>query len=182
MLRDRADRLRRHRRRRPRPCSPSRASSSAPAALQHPAAGRQVLPLRRDQPRRGVPARLLHARAPPRRTAPTSARSRARSACARRSTCSASSSSTAPARAPSRAAAPAVPCLDYYIKRCQAPCVGYIDQEEYRANIEAIIDFLSGRYREIERDLEEQMAEAAEAAGVRAGGALPRPAAAPSAR
>ena len=25
-----------------------------------------------------------------------------------------------------------VPCLDYYIKRCQAPCVGYIDKEEYR--------------------------------------------------
>ena len=35
------------------------------AALQHPAARRQVLPLHRDQPRRGLPARLLHARAPP---------------------------------------------------------------------------------------------------------------------
>ena len=29
-----------------------------------------------------------------------------------------------------------VPCLDYYIKRCQAPCVGYIDREEYRRNID----------------------------------------------
>ena len=29
-----------------------------------------------------------------------------------------------------------VPCLDYYIKRCQAPCVGYIDKEEYRGNID----------------------------------------------
>ena len=28
-----------------------------------------------------------------------------------------------------------VPCLDYYIKRCQAPCVGYIDREEYRQAI-----------------------------------------------
>jgi excinuclease ABC subunit C len=56
-----------------------------------------------------------------------------------------------------------VPCLDYYIKRCQAPCVGYIDRDEYRRNIDAIMDFLSGRYREIERDLERQMAAASEA-------------------
>src|SRR5687767_3032129 len=33
-----------------------------------------------------------------------------------------------------------VPCLDYYIKRCQAPCVGYTDRDEYRRNIEAIMD------------------------------------------
>ena len=39
------------------------------------------------------------------------------------------------------------PCLDYFIKRCQAPCVGYISEEEYRANIDAIVRFLSGRYR-----------------------------------
>lgn len=56
-----------------------------------------------------------------------------------------------------------VPCLDYYIKRCQAPCVGYIDREEYRRNIEAIMDFLSGRYREVEGDLERKMSEAAAA-------------------
>jgi excinuclease ABC subunit C len=56
-----------------------------------------------------------------------------------------------------------VPCLDYYIKRCQAPCVGYIDRDEYRRNIEAIMDFLSGRYREIERDLEREMEIASEA-------------------
>ncbi len=56
-----------------------------------------------------------------------------------------------------------VPCLDYYIKRCQAPCVGYIDREEYRRNIEAIVDFLSGRYRDVERDLERKMAEASAA-------------------
>ena len=53
-----------------------------------------------------------------------------------------------------------VPCLDYYIKRCQAPCVGYIEREEYRRNIEAIVDFLSGRYRDVERDLERKMTEA----------------------
>ena len=53
------------------------------------------------------------------------------------------------------------PCLEYFIKRCQAPCVGYVSQEEYRENIDTIIRFLSGRYREIERDLESQMKEAA---------------------
>jgi excinuclease ABC subunit C len=53
------------------------------------------------------------------------------------------------------------PCLDYYIKRCQAPCVGYVSAEEYRQNIEAIVDFLSGRYRQVERELEEGMAQAA---------------------
>jgi excinuclease ABC subunit C len=56
-----------------------------------------------------------------------------------------------------------VPCLDYYIKRCQAPCVGYIDREEYRGNIDRIIGFLSGRYREIADDLEAKMQEASEA-------------------
>ena len=56
-----------------------------------------------------------------------------------------------------------VPCLDYYIKRCQAPCVGYIDKDEYRHNIDRIVSFLSGRYKEIARDLEEKMEEASEA-------------------
>ena len=56
-----------------------------------------------------------------------------------------------------------VPCLDYYIKRCQAPCVGYIDKEEYRGNIDRIVGFLSGRYKEIARDLEAKMEEASEA-------------------
>ncbi len=55
-----------------------------------------------------------------------------------------------------------MPCLDYYIKRCQAPCVGYIDRDEYRRNIEAIMSFLSGRYREITRDLEQKMEAASE--------------------
>ena len=55
------------------------------------------------------------------------------------------------------------PCLDYYIKRCEAPCVGYVSREGYRANIDRVIDFLSGRYREIERDLQERMAAAAAA-------------------
>ena len=54
------------------------------------------------------------------------------------------------------------PCLDYYIKRCQAPCVGYVSPEEYRENIDAVVAFLSGRYRQIERDLDQEMRRAAE--------------------
>jgi excinuclease ABC subunit C len=52
------------------------------------------------------------------------------------------------------------PCLDYYIKRCEAPCVGYVSREQYRTAIDGVIDFLSGRYREIERSLEEAMRQA----------------------
>ena len=53
------------------------------------------------------------------------------------------------------------PCLDYYIKRCGAPCVGYVSQEEYRRNIEAIVDFLSGRYRQVEAEEQAKMQGAA---------------------
>jgi excinuclease ABC subunit C len=53
------------------------------------------------------------------------------------------------------------PCLDYYIKRCEAPCVGYVSREGYRRGIDGVIDFLSGRYREIERSLERSMRDAA---------------------
>ena len=55
------------------------------------------------------------------------------------------------------------PCLDYYIKRCEAPCVGYVNKEEYRHSIEGVIDFLSGRFKTIERDLETRMRAAAKA-------------------
>jgi excinuclease ABC subunit C len=53
------------------------------------------------------------------------------------------------------------PCLDYYIKRCEAPCVGYVGREDYRRGIDGVIAFLSGRYREIERSLERAMRDAA---------------------
>ena len=53
------------------------------------------------------------------------------------------------------------PCLEYYIKRCQAPCIDAVSAVEYRANIATIVDFLSGRYRQIERDLEQSMRAAA---------------------
>lgn len=37
------------------------------------------------------------------------------------------------------------PCLQYQIKRCSAPCVGYIDQEHYAKDIEAALIFLRGK-------------------------------------
>jgi excinuclease ABC subunit C len=49
------------------------------------------------------------------------------------------------------------PCLDYYIKRCGAPCVGYVSKEEYRESIDGVMAFLSGRFKQIERDLERRM-------------------------
>jgi excinuclease ABC subunit C len=55
------------------------------------------------------------------------------------------------------------PCLDYYIKRCEAPCVGYVSKEDYRKSIDGVIDFLSGRFSAIERDLEGRMLAAAAA-------------------
>ena len=54
------------------------------------------------------------------------------------------------------------PCLDYYIKRCEAPCVGYVSKEDYRRAIDGVIAFLSGRYREIERQLEAAMQAASD--------------------
>jgi excinuclease ABC subunit C len=55
------------------------------------------------------------------------------------------------------------PCLDYYIKRCGAPCVGHVSRDEYRHNIEAIVDFLSGRYRQVESEEAEKMEASAAA-------------------
>ena len=55
------------------------------------------------------------------------------------------------------------PCLDYHINRCGAPCVGYVSRQEYRRGIDRAIDFLGGRYGEIERELEQRMKAAAAA-------------------
>jgi excinuclease ABC subunit C len=55
------------------------------------------------------------------------------------------------------------PCLLYHIKRCQAPCVGYISKADYRAQIEQIELFLEGRQEVVARELSKQMAAASEA-------------------
>ena len=54
-----------------------------------------------------------------------------------------------------------IPCLDYHIDRCLAPCVGYVSQEDYGAIIESVIEFLSGEVKPIQRELERRMQEAA---------------------
>jgi excinuclease ABC subunit C len=54
-----------------------------------------------------------------------------------------------------------IPCLDYHIDRCLAPCVGYVSKEDYRAIIDRVIEFLSGDVKPIQRELERQMHEAA---------------------
>jgi excinuclease ABC subunit C len=54
-----------------------------------------------------------------------------------------------------------IPCLDYHIDRCHAPCVGYISQDDYRAIIDRVTEFLSGETRPILRELEETMRAAA---------------------
>ena len=53
-----------------------------------------------------------------------------------------------------------IPCLDYHIGRCAAPCVGYISREAYRVVIDNVVEFLSGRVRPLERRLEAEMKRA----------------------
>ncbi len=55
-----------------------------------------------------------------------------------------------------------IPCLDYHIERCLAPCVDYISKRDYREIIDRVIEFLSGETRPIIRELERKMKEAAE--------------------
>ncbi|HKI93395.1 MAG TPA: excinuclease ABC subunit UvrC [Gaiellaceae bacterium] len=54
-----------------------------------------------------------------------------------------------------------IPCLDYHIDRCLAPCVGYVSAGEYRAIVDGVIEFLSGETRPIQRELEQKMHAAA---------------------
>lgn len=54
------------------------------------------------------------------------------------------------------------PCLNYHIKRCLAPCAGYVSKDEYRKMIQSVCMVLDGRTAELERDLKRRMQEAAE--------------------
>lgn len=55
------------------------------------------------------------------------------------------------------------PCLNYHIKRCLAPCAGYVGREEYGNMIKSVCMVLDGRTAELERDLKRRMQEAADA-------------------
>ena len=54
------------------------------------------------------------------------------------------------------------PCLNYHIKRCLAPCAGYVSKEEYGQMIKSVCMVLDGRTTELERDLKQRMQAAAE--------------------
>ena len=53
------------------------------------------------------------------------------------------------------------PCLQYQIKRCTAPCVGYVTPEDYRADVDLTLRFLEGRNEEVLEDLTARMDAAA---------------------
>ncbi|UCC72714.1 MAG: excinuclease ABC subunit UvrC [Gemmatimonadota bacterium] len=59
--------------------------------------------------------------------------------------------------------APPRPCLDYYIGRCKAPCVGFQSQDEYREMIDEVLLVLQGHTGKLATKLAERMAEAARA-------------------
>ena len=52
------------------------------------------------------------------------------------------------------------PCLNYHIKKCLAPCMGYVSKEEYLKQINEVIYLLEGKTDKILRELENQMEEA----------------------
>ena len=54
-----------------------------------------------------------------------------------------------------------IPCLDYHIDRCLAPCVGYVSKEDYAEIIDGVVQFLSGDTKSIQREVEQQMLDAA---------------------
>lgn len=55
------------------------------------------------------------------------------------------------------------PCLNYHIKQCEAPCQGYISQEEYGKAVNEVLRFLNGNYDTVLGELEEKMNAASEA-------------------
>jgi len=54
------------------------------------------------------------------------------------------------------------PCILYQIKRCSAPCVGYVEKKDYKNSVDDAIKFVSGKSREIQKNLSKQMEEASE--------------------
>ena len=54
------------------------------------------------------------------------------------------------------------PCILYQIKRCSGPCVDYINKEDYKKSVDQAIQFVSGKSRDIQKNLSKQMEEASE--------------------
>ena len=54
------------------------------------------------------------------------------------------------------------PCLQYHIKRCTAPCVGYVNQDQYDEQVAGVLEFLSGKSHDIQQKLAYKMQQASE--------------------
>jgi excinuclease ABC subunit C len=54
------------------------------------------------------------------------------------------------------------PCILYQIKRCSGPCVDYINTDDYKKSVDHAIQFVSGKSRDIQKNLSKQMEEASE--------------------
>lgn len=54
------------------------------------------------------------------------------------------------------------PCLNYHIHQCQAPCQGYVTEEEYKKSVQEVLSFLGGDYDKLLKKLEADMYAAAE--------------------
>ena len=54
------------------------------------------------------------------------------------------------------------PCILYQIKRCSGPCVGNINEVDYKKTVEDAIEFVSGKSRKIQKNLSNQMEKASE--------------------
>ncbi len=52
------------------------------------------------------------------------------------------------------------PCLYYHIGRCSGPCCGKVSEQEYKKNVDKVIDLLEGRSESLRRKLQTEMAEA----------------------
>ena len=55
------------------------------------------------------------------------------------------------------------PCLYHHINQCDAPCMGYISEEDYRKQVGKVLSFLDGNYREVTKELESRMQAASDA-------------------
>ena len=53
-------------------------------------------------------------------------------------------------------------CLNYHIKKCLAPCMGYVSKEEYRKQIDQIILLLDGKTDRIIKELNDEMVKLSE--------------------
>ncbi len=54
------------------------------------------------------------------------------------------------------------PCLEYYIHRCVAPCVGYADKDSYKEVIQQVLMFLEGKTGDVVRQLNRRMTDSAD--------------------